>query len=242
MQRLDDRALRQQAVLAVATIWSLVTISFVALAMPAVRKHLTRLMTPVRFPERVQWSLALAFILLWTFGLHPMLVSFPVMAAWPQTANWFQYYTTDPAVPSYSFLGMFVAISTVWVIGPLAEELIFRGVIMGSLLERYSVTRAVLISSAVFAAMHYASCVFAFGIGIVYAAMAVRYGSLWPGIALHCLGNSVGTIPYVAPFFKNKSAESIHSLDGWRFEFALALLSLPVLFLLVRALRQPVKS
>lgn len=48
-----------------------------------------------------------------------------------------------------------VAIVGIGVIGPLAEELMYRGVLQGALSRRFAVTPAVLISSAIFTVSHY---------------------------------------------------------------------------------------
>ena len=87
----------------------------------------------------------------------------------------------------------------------LAEETFFRGLILQSL-RPAGVLPAVLVSSLLFALPHLLNSlggmwdpVFtlvntfaAFGIGIVFSALVLRTGSIWPPIVLHALINAIG--------------------------------------------------
>ena len=87
----------------------------------------------------------------------------------------------------------------------LAEETFFRGLILQSL-RPAGVLPAVLVSSLLFALPHLLNSlggmwdpVFtlvdtfaAFGIGIVFSALVLRTGTIWPPIVLHALINAIG--------------------------------------------------
>lgn len=82
----------------------------------------------------------------------------------------------------------------------LAEEVFFRGLILTALVPA-GVQRAVLVSSLLFAIPHLfnavagiwdpvftlADTIAAFGIGVTFAALRIRTGSLWPLIGLHAM-------------------------------------------------------
>jgi uncharacterized protein len=88
------------------------------------------------------------------------------------------------------------------------EELIFRGLVLGALLSRWGVTgsglwRALVVSSLLFSAPHalnilsgaqllttIAQLVWALQLGIVFGALVVAGGSVWPVAALHGLSNA----------------------------------------------------
>jgi len=74
-------------------------------------------------------------------------------------------------------------------IGPIVEEIIFRGAILRSL-ERYGVNFAIVLSSLLFAIYHIIlfQAVFAFFLGILLAYIAQRYSIKW-SMALHILNN-----------------------------------------------------
>jgi len=85
-----------------------------------------------------------------------------------------------------------LSLLTVTVIGPVNEELLFRGLILCGFLRRYSARTAVLASAAIFAVFHLNPYQFfgAFVAGIVLAWLFRRTGSLWPCIAAHALFNA----------------------------------------------------
>lgn len=81
----------------------------------------------------------------------------------------------------------------------VAEESIFRGIILQTLLPK-GVLRALFLSTLIFALLHVGNLfaglpwtyvsgqvLFTFGDGMAYAVMRVRTGSIWPAIILHGL-------------------------------------------------------
>lgn len=75
------------------------------------------------------------------------------------------------------------------VLGPLGEEIVFRGLIFGYL-RRWSVAAAVLISTAIFAAFHLPGLpVTQIAGGVVFALAYHTSGSLMTPITIHILGN-----------------------------------------------------
>ena len=96
----------------------------------------------------------------------------------------------DASDTSLALLAFSVAILT-----PFAEELLFRGFIIGMLLKRYSDTQAIVISSLIFAIAHEPiAMVLAFGGGLLYGWVRVRTGSILPGMIAHAIWNGVITV------------------------------------------------
>lgn len=83
----------------------------------------------------------------------------------------------------------------------LSEELLFRGAIQGLLLRLGSRWKAVALQALAFALLH----VLAFKIlptgviGLVLGLLALRTGSLWPGVVAHAVHN--GTLVLLAPSY-----------------------------------------
>ena len=81
-------------------------------------------------------------------------------------------------------------------IGPLVEELLFRGVLLSALLRRLRTAWAVLASAVLFALVHlpdlrwlwYALPNLAL-LGVVLAWLRLRSGSLWPAVIAHAINN-----------------------------------------------------
>ena len=77
------------------------------------------------------------------------------------------------------------------VIPPIAEEMLFRGLIFREFARRYSTRHAIFGSAALFALFHLNpwQAVVAFPIGVLAAWMVLRTGSIIPGIVLHAALN-----------------------------------------------------
>lgn len=89
-----------------------------------------------------------------------------------------------------------VGILCIAVLGPILEELLFRGAITKILLRKYRPVKAVVISGLVFGIFHLnpAQVVSATFIGILFAWLYYRTKSLVPGILIHILNNSLFVI------------------------------------------------
>lgn len=79
------------------------------------------------------------------------------------------------------------------VLGPILEELLFRGAITKVLLKKFSPVKAILISGLIFGIFHInpAQVVGACLSGFLFAWLYYRTKSLMPGILIHILNNSV---------------------------------------------------
>lgn len=98
-----------------------------------------------------------------------------------------------------SVWGVLVSLISTAAIPAFIEEFAIRGVVMQSL-RRYGEGFAIVMSSLVFALMHgnMIQIPFAFiaGIGIGYA--VIRTGSMWTGVIIHFLNNSIAVFSMVA--------------------------------------------
>jgi sodium transport system permease protein len=81
----------------------------------------------------------------------------------------------------------------VGVIPALAEEALFRGWTLRGLRSQMSASAAVVLSSVLFGVFHIelARIAFTTALGIALAFMALRSGSLWPGVLAHALNNGI---------------------------------------------------
>lgn len=98
----------------------------------------------------------------------------------------------DPGLIDSGQLGLISQIVLAAVIAPVFEEFLFRGFLFTSLKSRTNVWVAALISSLIFAGMHFYSwpaliSILVFGMAMCW--LYQRTGSLWPGILFHALMN-----------------------------------------------------
>lgn len=93
-----------------------------------------------------------------------------------------------PGVP-----GLLLSLLLVAVLAPIAEELVFRGVLLGALTPRIGVPGALAIQAGLFALYHVTPWLYVptAVLGLATGWLAHSRRSLWPAIALHALYNAV---------------------------------------------------
>ena len=93
---------------------------------------------------------------------------------------------------------------TAGVLAPIFEELLFRGLLLRSLLRRMPAWAAVVVSSVAFGVVHFLDPATIpivpalIGLGIVSAVLAIRSGGLLRSIALHMGFNLVTVVIAIA--------------------------------------------
>lgn len=93
------------------------------------------------------------------------------------------------------------ALTSLLVIGilvPIAEELLFRGVIQTYLVQRIGPIVGILLSSLWFGLLHMDIALFAplFVIGLLLGFVRHRYQSIWGAVLLHAMNNMTGVLYY----------------------------------------------
>ena len=86
-----------------------------------------------------------------------------------------------------------IGIISVAVLGPILEELLFRGSITKVLLQKYSPTKAILYSGLIFGIIHFNPVQVVGGVllGFLFAWLYYKSGSIIPGIVIHIMNNSL---------------------------------------------------
>lgn len=100
---------------------------------------------------------------------------------------------------------VFEALSSPWplvvvivIVAPVVEEVFFRGFVFAGLRGRYGWGAAAAVSAAMFAVFHLELTFFipAFLLGLLFAYVYHRSNSIWPGMILHVMVNSLGVAAY----------------------------------------------
>lgn len=73
-------------------------------------------------------------------------------------------------------------------VGPLVEELLFRGAIFGPMLRRHPTNVVIVSTAAIFAMVHFEARVMLpiFLLGLTMGVLRAVSGSLWPSVLFHC--------------------------------------------------------
>lgn len=121
--------------------------------------------------------------------------AFSLSAAWGlvvRTMNW----PTQVEVPDIfgsSTFSLAVGLFAVGVAAPIAEETLFRGFILGGLRRRLGTIGALIVSAAIFTLPHLPVTIYPaiFALGLLLGLLFVQTRSLWPGIFLHAIFNTI---------------------------------------------------
>ena len=102
----------------------------------------------------------------------------------------------DPAYSAvaealYNSSGVAVQILVIGIIGPVSEEIIFRGLVYRRLRDYTGVLPAAVLSGLIFGIYHgnLTQGIFAFCVGILLALLYEHFGTLWASIAAHMANN-----------------------------------------------------
>lgn len=88
---------------------------------------------------------------------------------------------------------LILAFVTLVIVAPLAEEILFRGYLYGKLRKYLPIWAAVLLTSVLFGVVHgqWNVAVDVFALSLVLCSLREITGSIWAGVLLHLLKNSV---------------------------------------------------
>ena len=144
--------------------------------------------------------------------------------------------------------GTVLGLISIGIIGPIAEELLFRGAVLGSLLAWKPIRSmpwiAILLSAALFGLVHMnpAQMPGAIAIGLLYGWLVYRTGSLLPGIVGHVFNNSLVCILDMFPEEEGSPETVAEMFDSPVLEFIAVAGSIFVCFVIVKAIVRKVNE
>lgn len=122
------------------------------------------------------------------------------------------------------------------ILGPIAEELIFRGFLYRAWAQRWGWLAAMMLSSLVFALYHQ-QWVHSFLFGVVFTVLYRRTGTLLAPILVHAFYNMAVSYPLLGQFLIPHGAEAPGDLGAWTFHLvcmAIVFMVVPVYALAAR--------
>ena len=173
-----------------------------------VRRRYGQTIRDLGFRVRSLWDSVRSGILAYIAMIPPLLLCFAILAAVlhffsvePEPQAVVQIYLKASTQPYLLVLTIFIA-----VLGPVMEEVFFRGFAYAGLRKHLGVWPGAVLSSAVFAAlhMHWAAFFPIFFLGMFLTALYETSGSLVPSITAHALHNTVMVCAMIG--FRNLSS------------------------------------
>lgn len=114
----------------------------------------------------------------------------------------------SPSAKAIIFTAMYLVI-----VAPIAEEIVFRGLIL-KVLSPYGVKNAILLSAILFGLMHknIPQAIGAFAIGIVFAVVDTKANSILPSIIMHSLNNMLPCLMDINSSLKSPAVNTVYNL------------------------------
>lgn len=113
-------------------------------------------------------------------------------------APWLVDFFTGPIPLPGSPLYVVFTLAVITVIGPIAEEFIFRGVLLKRIIAKTTMWSGIIISSLFFGMLH-TDIIGAFLFGVLASLLFLRTGNLLVPIAFHSLNNSLAAYLMFVP-------------------------------------------
>ncbi|WP_036659560.1 CPBP family intramembrane glutamic endopeptidase [Paenisporosarcina sp. HGH0030] len=139
------------------------------------------------------------------FGFVAISIAFSISVFWLQL---FALYPIFPGFVDFLLepipmpenpIYLVISLVSIAIIGPIAEEFIFRGVLLHRMMKKTSMWGGILISSILFGLLH-ADVVGAFIFGVIASLLYLKTRNLLIPILMHIINNSIAVIwMYVAP-------------------------------------------
>jgi len=116
------------------------------------------------------------------------------------------YEMQEEILPLFGNTIFSMLIAGIMIIGiaPVIEELVFRGFILRTLVDKIGGTWGTIITSGIFALLHLQlkSIIPIFILGLIINSLVIKNKSLYPAIAFHILNNSIAFILELLLFFE----------------------------------------
>lgn len=139
------------------------------------------------FSEKQLWNPTSAHFLWWTViaGISAIIVADAISSIAGFLPDWLE--------DSFNNIeSNWLGILAIAIVGPILEEMLFRGVITTELLKTYNPKKAIIISATIFGVFHLnpAQILVAFLLGLLLGWLFYKTRSMIPGIVVHILNNS----------------------------------------------------
>ncbi|MBT3555319.1 MAG: CPBP family intramembrane metalloprotease [Chloroflexi bacterium] len=135
------------------------------------------------------------------FAVAMWIVGLSVLMLWVQVLVWFGVDSLIPPDTAKQVLNeaggnIVVTIVLVGILGPIAEEIFFRGFVLPGLVKKFGIIWALVISSVVFGLFHIdlGAIVPTFALGLGLGWVYLKTGSIWPAMFAHGLHNTVAVL------------------------------------------------
>lgn len=149
-------------------------------------------------PETIDWKKAAVFLV---FGMAAAVVLSAVLTLFPVRSVLSSY--SEASGRMYKGNDLVFAIGTTVFLGPVLEEVVFRGLLLNRLLEGFSERTAVYVSAALFAVFHgnLLWILYAFAMGLFMTRLSMKEDGIFYPICIHAGFNFPSAIICIIQYF-----------------------------------------
>lgn len=124
-----------------------------------------------------------------------------------------------------------------FVVAPLVEELVFRGLLQKAWAENYGLKKSVIFVAILFTILHFSRHYFisTFVFSIVLSMLYLKFGSLWVSVGVHAIFNALAFVmEFKFGFHWERPIGHLSSIEFWLPELAMLMIALPLLVIFIR--------
>ena len=134
----------------------------------------------------------------YAFAISMWLIALTILMIWIAALSWLKLDFLLPPDTAQQVMdeaggNLITTLILVGIIGPIAEEIFFRGFVLPGLVKQFGVVRSLLLSSLLFGIFHFdpGAIVPTFTLGLALGWVYLKTGSIWPSVFAHGLHNSL---------------------------------------------------
>ncbi len=146
--------------------------------------------------------------------------------------------TDEQMAQAFSGPGVLTSILLAAILGPVLEEILFRGFLYRAWERRWGWIPAMLLTSTLFGLYHPVFWA-AFTSSIIFVCLLRRTGSLWAPILVHSFVNLMLWYPFMGQFIFPDASRAVGDISTWGLQLACLLLAAIALPLYVWMSRKP---
>jgi len=178
-------------------------------------------------------------------GIVVISIAFSISVFWLQLVALYSIFPAfvefllEPIQMPESKVYLILTILVIAIIGPIAEEFIFRGVLLKRLMKKTSMWGGIIISSILFGILH-ADIIGAFAFGVIASLLYLKTSNLLIPIIMHIINNSTAVMwMYVAPTWPSWAVYESSELyaNAWPNMIMLVISSILTIWVVVRLAR-----
>ena len=155
----------------------------------------------------------------------------------PEIAYKYWHFHASHYVLELNSVSYLILVVTQFMVAPLVEEFVFRGLLQRAWTVRYGLRKSILFVALAFTSLHFAGhyYVSTFIFSVVLSLLYIKFRSLWVNVGVHAIFNALAfAMEFNVGFHWERPITHLAGMKFWIPEMTMLLVSLPILVIFVR--------